>query len=215
MTTHTAPLRIGELHEQSPASVAQVRLGGLRDVPAIARLVTHNRSGAAAPVLIAQACRLSLAHVVFEHGALWVEHDAEGILTRAVTAIPGGGDAMSRPVLNGILRFFQQPTVGISEPALAHDEVLAAIAGAEPTWILIQLTAEGHHQRPDDTTILATAVDWATAGAPDANIAVLAATSNERAQAERLDFYQDHQIRHRGHWWLGLRRALAPISTYA
>lgn len=204
-TRPAASRGISEPPEQSPARVPQVRLGGLRDIPAIARLATLTRSDATEPVRIAQARRLLLAHVAFEHGALWVEHDIDGTLTRAATAIPGGRGVISRPVLSGILRSFQQPTVGGAEPTPVSDEVLAAIAAAAPTWVLAQLTAEGHHQWPDDTAMLATAVDWATGHAPDATIAVLAATANEQAQAERLGFCQGQQIRHRSEWWLGLR----------
>jgi hypothetical protein len=203
--TPTASIRLSEPRDQSPAQVPQMRLGGLRDVPAIARLASLTRSDPTEPVRIAQARRLLLAHVAFEHGALWVEHDVDGILTRAATAIPGGRDVISGPVLNGILRSFQPPTVGGADPTPARDEVLAAIAAAAPTWILAQLTAGGHHPWPGDTAMLATAVDWATGHTPDATLAVLAVTANERAQAERLGFGQGQQIRYRGEWWLGLR----------
>ena len=212
-TIHRGPIRLGEPTGASSARSARIRRGGLRDVPAIARLATHPRSGAAEPARIIQARRLLLAHVAFEHGALWVEHDLEGALTRAATAIPAGGDAISRPVLNGILRAFQPPALYAtrSEPDL--DEDLAAIAANAPTWILAQMTATSDHQRGDDTALLATAVAWATRDQAEATLVVLAAATNERIQAERLNFRECQQTRPRGDWWLGLRRLPAPIPT--
>ncbi len=212
-TTRPGSTRLREPTGASSARSARVRRGGLRDVPAIARLATYTRSGAAEPARITQARRLLLAHVAFEGGALWVEHDADGILTRAATAIPAGGDAISRPVLNGILRAFQPPALYATRSELDLDEDLAAIAATAPSWILAQMTATSHHQRGDDTALLATAVEWATADEAEATLVVLVAAANERIQAERLDFRGCQQTRPRGDWWLGLRRLPAPIPT--
>ena len=211
ITTHRGSTRFRELGGASSARVTLVRRGGLRDVPAIARLAVHTRA-AAEPAKITQARRLLLAHVAFEHGALWVEHDADGTLTRAATAIPAGGHAISRSVLNGILRAFQQPAVGHSRHRPDLDEGLAAIAAAAPTWSLAQMAATGHHQRADDTALLATAVDWATGHQAEATLMLLAATANERLQAERLGFCTCRQMRPRGDWWWGLRRSTTSRS---
>lgn len=154
LTTAEGPPR------RSPRTGAGVHSASLADVPAIARLATVVRPREVEPAQVARARRLLLTHVTFEYGALWVEHDEHGTLTRAAAAIPGGSQALSRPVLSGILRLFEEPVVSGSALALG-DDVLRAIDAAAPTWILAQITMTGHHHRAEDTALLTTAVTWA------------------------------------------------------
>lgn len=190
-----------------PAS--RVRPAGVADIAGIARLATATRGRADEPHRVSRARRLLLTHVAFEHGALWVEHDPDGTLTRSAAAIPGSPRSLSPPVLGGILRLFDDPVVSGSELALGHD-IRSAIESAAPTWILAQIASDGHPYEPEDTALLAAAVAWAVGDSPLAPMAVLADSPEQRAQAERLDFTDGRVSQSGADLWLGVTTPPGP-----
>ncbi len=178
---------------------------GLADIPAIARLAKDAAPGPE-PATVARARRLLLAHVAFEHGALFVQHDAAGVLHAAVSVIPGGTDTISRAVMSGILRTFENVLTGDQTSLRDRDEVRAALQAAHPAWIISPIAAATAGAESGGGKLLTTAVRWASDhSAPSSPLAVLADCETDRETAEWMGFIEHRISRLRSPWWFAIR----------
>jgi len=121
---------------------SSIRLAGLVDIPAIARITWEGPQPAGIePAAMSRATRLFLTHVAFEHGALWVEQVGDGPIIRAAAAVPAEQVLAQRPVLRTVIRALGRSTVPPSAPVFGFGEVfLAELMSVKPVWLLIEFS---------------------------------------------------------------------------
>ncbi|HEY5249314.1 MAG TPA: hypothetical protein VIJ15_12785, partial [Dermatophilaceae bacterium] len=124
------------------SATASIRLAGLADIPAIARITGEGPQPADfEPAAMSRATRLLLTHVAFEHGALWVEQMDGGPITRAVMAIPAGHLPQQRSILGRVSGQRGRPPTPLPAAALGFpDSILAELSSARSWWVLIEIS---------------------------------------------------------------------------
>src|SRR5450631_1603106 len=194
-----------------------VRMAGLADIPAIARITQEGpQPELIEPAVMSRATRLLLTHVAFEHGALWVEQVGDGPITRAVTAIPAGELLSPHSMLRDVIRRLGRPAAPPPVPVFGFGEVLLAeLKLVRPAWLLIEVSKPS--QNPlGSPALLEAALVWARESSEPAPapVMVLTDTMPERRAAESLGFVERRTWGRRWPWWLGVAPMLArPLET--
>jgi hypothetical protein len=190
----------------APASGLSIRMAGIEDIPAVARITQEGPLRTDAdPEVAARATRLLLTHVAFERGALWVEHATDGRIARAVAVVPGARlspwEPVGRVVAPDLARIAPVVPPGPDVGRVFRTE-LAAVA---PRWVLSEIS-RGSLARPGPPTLLEAALRWARAqpGSGNGPIAVVADTEAERETAETLGFIERWKGDAPPGWWLGV-----------
>lgn len=209
MTTSTLPLSRVDAWSGPGTSI---RLAGLADIPAIARITREGPQPAGIePAAMSRATRLLLTHVAFEHGAMWVEQVDDGPITRAATAIPVRQLSPQHSALRNVIRQLGRPAVPPPVPVFGFGEVLLAeLKSVEPVWLLIEISKASQNPM-GDPALLRAALDWARAHSEPARdpVMVLTDTMPERRAAEILGFVERRTWGRRWPWWLGVA---APVA---
>jgi hypothetical protein len=197
---------------QTQSAGSSIRLAGLADIPAIAR-ITHEGPLplGVEPAAMWRTTRLLLTHVAFEHGSLWVEQLNGGPITRAVTAIPAGELSAQQSQLRNVIRQLGRPAAPPPVPVFGFGEVLLAeLRSVKPAWLLIEISKSS--QNPlGNPALLGAALQWAHENSEPARdpVMVLTDTMPERRAAESLGFVERRTWGRRWPWWLGV----APLSA--
>ena len=189
------------------SATASIRLAGLADIPAIARITAEGPQPADfEPAAMSRATRLLLTHVAFEHGALWVEQMDGGPITRAVMAIPAGHLPQQRSILGRVSGQLGRPPTPLPAAALGFpDSILAELSSARSWWVLIEISKPSQN-RIGDPALLGTALRWVRAQSASGcdRVMVLTDTMPERAAAESLGFVEVGSGGQDWPWWLGM-----------
>jgi len=197
---------------QAQSARSSIRLAGLADIPAIAR-ITHEGPLplGVEPAAMWRTTRLLLTHVAFEHGSLWVEQLNDGPITRAVTAIPAGQLSAQQSQLRNVIRQLGRPAAPPPVPVFGFGEVLLAeLKSVKPAWLLIEISKSS--QNPlGNPALLGAALQWAHENSEPARdpVMVLTDTMPERRAAESLGFVERRTWGRRWPWWLGVAPLLA------
>lgn len=224
MTTSTLPpscvgarsARSGELSQPdvapTPSGRSSIRLAGLADIPAIARITREGpQRSDIEPAVMSRATRLLLTHVAFEHGALWVEQVDGGPIIRAVTAIPARQLWQQHSVLRDVIRKIGRPVAPPAVPVFGFGEVLLAeLKSVKAVWLLIEIS-KASQNRMGDPALLGAALQWAREHSEPAlePVVVLTDTMPERAAAESLGFVERRTWGRHWPWWLGVVTPMA------
>jgi hypothetical protein len=202
------------MHEviQPQSARSSIRLAGLADIPAIARITREGPQPLGVePAAMWRTTRLLLTHVAFEHGSLWVEQANDGPITRAVTAIPAGQVSAQQSQLRNVIRQLGRPAAPPPVPVFGFGEVLLAeLRSVKPAWLLIEISKSS--QNPlGDPALLEAALHWAHENSEPARdpVMVLTDTMPERRAAESLGFVERRTWGRRWPWWLGVAPLLA------
>lgn len=212
VATPTTTRRSRSVPRARSADRHSVRRADLADIPRIARLARATVHGRHEPENLSQARRLLLTHIAFEHGALWVERDEDGIERRAMAAVPAhppAGDvgSPSRQVLTQILRGFQEAGRLLGpDGAVGFQEVLESKGTA---WILCDIPTSTENREPSGEGLFCAALDWAEAHTDlrTDGLAVLTASPSRRHHAQVQGFVAQHVSHLDTPWWLGMRPA--------
>jgi hypothetical protein len=197
-----------------PTSSARssIRLAGLADIPAIARITQEGPPPAGIePAAMSRATRLLLTHVAFEHGALWVEQVDDGPVIRAATAIPAGHLSSQHSMLRNVIRQLGRPATPPPVPVFGFGEVLLAeLKSVRPLWLLIEIS-KASQNRMGDPALLGAALQWSREHSEPARdpVMVLTDTMPERRAAESLGFVERRTWGLPWPWWLGVA---APVA---
>ncbi|HEY8720091.1 hypothetical protein [Pengzhenrongella sp.] len=185
--------------------VNSIRIAGLADVPAIARITREGQQPPGVePEVLTRTARLLLTHVAFEYGALWVEQLDDGSIVGAVTAIPAGQLPPPPAVLRNIASQLGGSAPGGAE-ALLGRALLCELRLGEPSWLLLEISQASAHRTGDPALLLA-ALAW-TAAQPDpapGPVMVLADSDPERAAAQAAGFVERRTWGRRWTRWLGV-----------
>lgn len=196
-----------------PGGLVTIRMAGLADVPAIARITQEGPPPAdIEPEVMSQATRVLLTVVAFEHGALWVEQAAGGPILRAVIAVP----ASQLPPKPALMRDLANE-LGIRTPprrataAGLGRALLAELTAVAPGWVLIEIS-KAMPSRTADPALLGAALAWVREQPADAPapVMVLADSFLEREAAVALGFDERRTWGHGWPWWLGVAAARTP-----
>ena len=182
-----------------------IRRAGLADIPAIARITQEGpQPEGIEPAVMTRATRLLLAHVAFEHGALWVEKVDDGPVIRAVIAIPAGQLPMRQSALRQVTRELGRPATATPVAGFSQ-HLVDELTSVESLWLLIEISKASQNQL-GDPALLGTALQWARAhGEPAGSpVMVLTDTIPERAAAESLGFVERRSGGRSWPWWLGV-----------
>jgi hypothetical protein len=190
----------------APASGLSIRMAGIEDIPAVARITQEGPLRTDAdPEVAARATRLLLTHVAFERGALWVEHATDGRIARAVAVVPGARlspwEPVGRVVAPDLARLAPLHAPGPEVGRVFRTE-LAAVA---PSWVLGEISKSALTQ-PGHPALLEAALRWGRAqpARERGPIAVVADTESEREAAESLGFVERWAGGLHPGWWLGV-----------
>lgn len=189
-----------------PGRGSSIRMAGLADIPAIARITQEGPQLAGIePEVMSRATRLLLTLVAFEHGALWVEQAQDGPITRAVIAIPAGQLPPRQSVLRDVANQLGEAVPPPAAAALLGQALLADLKAVGPAWVLMEISKASPHRR-GDPALLGAALQWArTRSDPGRDpVMVLADTLPERAAAESLGFVEHRTWGYGWPWWLGV-----------
>lgn len=200
---------------------ASIRLAGLTDIPAIARITQEGpQPTGVEPEMLARATRLVLTHLAFEHGSLWVQNGPDGSIARAVAAVPARaasrghmlrrdifpdlGDLAARPRAVEVASRTEHadPRVQQADPG---GGLRAALVSVAPSWILAEVSRASLNES-GDPALLSAALRWTRGqiGTIPGPIVVLADTEPERAAAQWLGFVEPRGGAGGSAWWLGL-----------
>jgi len=187
-----------------PAFPLTIRMAGIADITAIAR-ITHEGPPRTDldPELIARTTRLLLTHVAFAHGALWVEHGPDGVITRAVAVIPGANmtpwQAIGR-VVGPDLVTIAPMTPDDAEVGRALEAELVAAA---PAWVMSEIS-RASSPRVRRAALLEAALDWALdQSEADGGVVVVADSEDEAAAAQAIGFLELLGSAAHPGWWIG------------
>jgi hypothetical protein len=189
-----------------------IRLAGLADIPAIARIPWEGPQPAGVEsAAMSRATRLLLTHVAFEHGALWVEQVGDGPIIRAAAAVPAEQVLAQRPVLRTVIRAPGRSAGRPAAPVFEFGEVLLAeLKSVKPVWLLIEFS-KASQGRMADPALLGAALEWTRDHSEPARdpVMVLTDTMSERRAAESLGFIECRSWGRRRPWWLGVAGPVA------
>lgn len=189
-----------------------VRLAGLEDIPAIARITQEGPQPAGiAPAAMSRATRLLLTHVAFEHGALWVEQVGDGPIIRAAAAIPAGQLLAQQSKLRDVIRRLGRAAAPPPVPVFGLGEVLLAeLRSVKAVWLLIEIS-KASKKPMGGPALLGVALHWVREHSePDRDpVMVVTDTMSECRAAESLGFVERRMRGRHWPWWLGVA---APVA---